>query len=64
MITACRAEISTRPAETDFTPQLHMETKFRPGKMGQFSSCYLIMLNIIYMHFLWIFFCKHIILQN
>ena len=60
MIQACRDEISTRPAETDFTTQLHVEIKFRPGKTGQFSTCYLIILNtilnIICMHFLWIFF--------
>ena len=64
MIPACRDETSTRPAETDFTPRLHVETKFRPGKTGQFPTYYLILLNIICMHFLWIFLCKHIILQN
>ena len=47
MIPACRDEISTRPAKTDFTPRLHVEIKFRPGKTGQFSTCYLIILNII-----------------
>ena len=56
MIPTCRDEISTRPAETDFTTRLHVEIKFRPGKTGQFSTCYLIILNIICMHFLWIFF--------
>ena len=55
MIPACQDEISTCPAETDFIPRLHMEIKFRPGKTGQFSSCYLIILDIICMHFLWIF---------
>ena len=64
MIPVSRDEISTRPAETDFTPRLHVEIKFRPGKTGQFSICYLIILNIICMHVLWIFFCKHMILQN
>ena len=72
MIPASRDEISTGPAETDFTPRLHVEIKFGPGKTGQFSTCFLIILNIICMHFLWIFlflfffcfFCKHIILQN
>ena len=34
MIPACRVEISTRPAETDFTLQLHVEIKLRPGKAG------------------------------
>ena len=38
MIPACRDEISTRPAETDFTLRLHVENKFRPGKAGQFST--------------------------
>ena len=42
MIPACRDEISTRPAETDFTLGLHVEIKFRPGKAGQFSTWYLI----------------------
>ena len=56
MIPACRNEISTRPVETDFTLRLHMEIKFRPGKAGQTSTWYLIILNIIWMHFLRIFF--------
>ena len=66
MIPACWNEISTRPAETDFTSRLHVEIKFRPAKAGQFSTCYFIILNIICMHFLqfFFFFCKHIILQN
>ena len=42
MIPACRDEISTRPAETDFTLRLHVEIKFRLGKAGQFSAWYLI----------------------
>ena len=42
MIPACRDEISTRLAETDFTLRLHVEIKFRPGKVGQFSTWYLI----------------------
>ena len=42
MIPACQDEISTRPAETDFTLRLHEEIKFRPGKAGQFSTRYLI----------------------
>ena len=32
MIPACRDEISTSPAEADFTLRLHVEIKFRPGK--------------------------------
>ena len=42
MIPACRDEIPTRPAETDFTLRLHVEIKFPPGKAGQFSTWYLI----------------------
>ena len=34
----CRDEISTRPAEKDFTLRLHVEIKFRPGKAAQFST--------------------------
>ena len=34
MIPACRDEISTRPAKTDFTLQLHVKIKFRPGEAG------------------------------
>ena len=56
MIPACREETSTCPAETDFALRLHAEIKFRPGKAGQFSTWYLIILNVICMHFLWIFF--------
>ena len=56
MIPACRNEISTRPAETDFNSRLHVEIKFRPSKTGQFSICYLIILNTTCMHFLRNFF--------
>ena len=56
MIPACQDEISTRPAQIDFTLRLHVEIKFRPGKAGQFCTWYLIILNIICMHFLWTFF--------
>ena len=38
MILAWRNEISTRPAGTDFTLQLHVEIKFCPGKAGQFPT--------------------------
>ena len=58
MISACRDEISTRSAETDFTLRLHVEIEFRPGNAGQSSTWYLIILNIISMHFLWIFFVR------
>ena len=48
MIPACRDEISTRPAEIDFTLRLHVEIKFRPGKAGQFSTWYLIRFAIFF----------------
>ena len=48
MIPACRDEISTRPVETDFTLRLHVEIKFRPGKVGQFSTWYLIRFACIF----------------
>ena len=51
MIPACRDEISTRPAETDFTLRLHVEIKFRPGKVGQFSTWYLIRFTYIFFGF-------------
>ena len=56
MIPACQDETSKRPAETNFTLQLHVEITFRPGKAGQFSNYYFITLNIICMPFLWIIF--------
>ena len=37
----CQNEISTRPAEADFTLRLHREIKFHPGKAGQFSTRFL-----------------------
>ena len=39
-VSARRVEISSRPAETDFTLRLHVEIEFRPGKAGQFSNWY------------------------
>ena len=51
MILACSDELSTRPAETDFTLQLHVEIKFRPGKEGQFSTWYLIRFACIFFLF-------------
>ena len=41
MIPVCRDEISPRPAGTDLTLRLHEENKFRPGKVGQFSTWHL-----------------------
>ena len=40
MIPTCRDEISTRPAETDFTRQLHVEIKF--CQQLPISSCHLL----------------------
>ena len=54
MISACRDEISTRPAETDFTLWLHVKIKFRPGKAGQFSTWYLISFACIFFGFFFI----------
>ena len=48
MIPACRDEISTRPAEADITLRLHEEIKFCPGKVGQFSTWYLIRFAYIF----------------
>ena len=52
MIPACRDEILTRPAETDFTP--HVEIKFRPGKAGQFSTWNLIKFACIFFGFFFV----------
>ena len=54
MIPACRDEISTRPAETDFTLRLYVEIKFRPGKAGQFSTYYLIRFACIFFEFFFV----------
>ena len=51
MIPTCRDEISTRPAETDFTHRLHVEIKFCPGKAEQFSTWYLIRFVCIFFGF-------------
>ena len=48
MILTCRDEISTRPVKTDFTLQLHVEIKFRPGKAEEFSTWYLIRFPCIF----------------
>ena len=53
-ILACQDEISTRPAETDFTLALHVEIKFRPGKAGQFSTWYLIKFACIFFFFFFV----------
>ena len=54
MIPGCRDEISTRPAETDFTLQLHVEIKFRPGKARQFSTWYLTRFACIFFGFFFV----------
>ena len=54
MFPACRDEISTRPAETDFTLRLHVEIKFRPGKAGQFSTWDLIKFECIFFGFFFV----------
>ena len=54
MIPAFRDEISTRPAEKDFTLWLHMEITFRPGKAGQFSTWYLIRFACIFFEFFFV----------
>ena len=38
----CQDQISTRPAETDFTLRLLREIEFHPGKLGQFSTWFLL----------------------
>ena len=54
MIPESRDEISTRLAGTDFTLQLRVEIKFRPGKVGQFSTCYLIRFACIFFGFFFV----------
>ena len=54
MIPDCQDEISTHSAETDFILQLPMEIKFRPGKGGQFSTCYLIRFALIFFGFFFV----------
>ena len=55
MILACRDEISTHPAESDFTLlRLNVEIKFRPGKAGQFSTWYLIRFACIFFGFFFV----------
>ena len=54
MIPASRNEISTPPAHTDFTLQLHVEIKYPPGKTGQFSARYLIRFAYIFLRFFFI----------
>ena len=54
MIPACRDEISTRPAETDFTLRLYVEIKFRPGKAEQFSTYYLIRFACVFFGFFFV----------
>ena len=54
MILASQNEISTRPAETDFTLRLHDEIKFRHGKAGQLSTWYLIRFAYIFFGFFFV----------
>ena len=54
MIPAFRNEISIRLAKTDFTLQLHVEIKFRPGKAGQFSTWYLIRIAYLFFGFFFV----------
>ena len=54
MIQACRDEVSTHPAETDFTLRLHVEIKLCPGKAGQFSTWYLIKFTCIFFGFFFV----------
>ena len=45
VILVCRDEISVRPAGTDLTVWLHVEIKFCPGKVAQFSTWHLFVWN-------------------
>ena len=54
MVPVCRDEISTRPAEADFTLRLYVEIKFRPGKTGQFSTYYLIRFACVFFGFFFV----------
>ena len=56
---ACKSEISTRPARAYFTLRLHVEIKFHHGKAGQFSTCYLLRFAGTFFEF----FCKHVSLR-
>ena len=38
LIPVCQDKISIRSAGTDFTLRLHVEIKFHPGKVEQFST--------------------------
>ena len=51
MIPTCRDEISARPAETDLALRLHVEMKFRLGKVGEFSTWHLITFACIFFGF-------------
>ena len=41
MIPVYGDEISPHPGGTDLILRLHVEIEFRPGKVGQFSTCHL-----------------------
>ena len=47
-------KISTRPAGTDFTLRLHVETKFRPGKARQSSIWHLFRFACIFFKFFFV----------
>ena len=52
MIPVCRDEISARLAGTDFTLQLHGETKFHPDKAVRFPPGICLDLYTFYLSFL------------
>ena len=54
MIPAIQDEISSRPAEADFTLRLHVEIKFCSGKAGQFSTWYLTRFACIFFGFFFV----------
>ena len=47
----CQDQISTRPAETDFTLRLLKEIEFHPGKLGQFSTWFLLKFEFFFFNF-------------
>ena len=51
---ACQDKTSTHPAGTDFTLQLHVEIKFRPGKARQFFTWYFLRFECIFFVFFYI----------
>ena len=51
---AYQDKTSTHPARTDFTLQLHVEIKFRPGKARQFFTWYFLRFECIFFVFFFI----------